>query len=223
VRAGRLMREHGAHLRIPDAAAGLSYVANLAPIPLHAWASRTTSLERPDWAIVDLDPKNAPREHVVPLARAIHTLCEAVGLPNYVKTSGQTGLHVLIPLGGACTFDQARTLAYLLGLIIERQHPTMATTARNPAARGGRVYLDWGQNAHGQLLVAPFSVRPMPGAPVSMPLVWDEVTPDLDPRRFHLRNALARVEAWPVDPCRRVLDERPDLARVLEALTAYAD
>ena len=225
LRTTTLWSEHSQreiHYVLLDDADGLAYVANLASIPLHAWASRTTSLERPDWAIVDLDPKNAPREHVVPLALAIHALCEAVGLPNHVKTSGQTGLHVLIPLGGQCTFDQARTLAYLLGLIIERQHPTMATTARNPAARGGRVYLDWGQNAHGQLLVAPFSARPVPGAPVSMPLTWDEVTPDLDPRRFHLRNALARVSAWPVDPCRRVLDERPDLARVLDALTAFA-
>ena len=104
-----------------------------------------------------------------------------------MKTSGQTGLHVLVPLGGQCTFDQARTLAYLIGLLIERQHPDMATTARNPAARGGRVYLDWGQNAHGQLLVAPYSVRPVGGAPVSMPLVWDEVVPGLDPRRWTLK------------------------------------
>ena len=81
---------------------------------------------------------------------------------------GQTGLHVLIPLANQCTFEQARQLAYLLGMIIERQHPDMATTARNPAARGGRVYLDWGQNAHGQLLVVPYSVRPIGGAPVSI-------------------------------------------------------
>jgi bifunctional non-homologous end joining protein LigD len=129
------------HYVLVDDADGLAYLANLGSIPIHSWASRIADLERPDWAIVDLDPKNAPREHVVPLALAIHALCEGAKLPNYVKTSGQTGLHVLIPLGGTCTFDQARTLAYLIGLLIERQHPKMATTARNPAARGGRVYL----------------------------------------------------------------------------------
>jgi len=221
LRTTALWSEHSqreVHYVLLDDADGLAFVANLGAIPLHAWASRIADLERPDYTIVDLDPKNAPREHVVPLALAIHALCEAVGLPNYVKTSGQTGLHVLIPLGGQLTFEQARNLAYLIGLLIERQHPDMATTNRNPSARGGRVYLDWGQNAHGQLLVAPFSVRPVAGAPVSMPLTWDEVEPGLDPKRFHLRNALDRVTSWKQDPCRNILDERPDLIAVLDRL-----
>ena len=93
----------------------------------------------------------------------------------------------------------------------------MATTARNPAARGGRVYLDWGQNAHGQLLVAPYSVRPVAGAPVSMPLVWDEVVPDLDPKQFNLRNALERIASRP-DPCASVLETKPDLLAALAKL-----
>lgn len=224
LRTTALWSEHSqreVHYVLIDDADGLAFVANLGSIPIHAWASRIADLEKPDWTIVDLDPKNAPREHVVPLALAIHELCEAAGLPNYVKTSGQSGLHVLIPLGGQCTFDQARTLAYLIGLLVEKQHPEMATTHRNPAARGGRVYLDWGQNAHGQLLVAPYSVRPVAGAPVSMPLRWHEVVPDLDARQFTLRNALDRVSAWEGDPCRPVLDERPDLAAALVALEAF--
>jgi bifunctional non-homologous end joining protein LigD len=210
------------HYVLIDDADGLAYVANLGSIPIHCWASRIVDLERPDWAIVDLDPKNAPREHVVPLALAIHELCEGAKLPNYVKTSGQTGLHVLIPLGGQCTFEQARTLAYLIGLLIERKHPDMATTARNPNARGGRVYLDWGQNAHGQLLVAPYSVRPIAGAPVSMPLVWDEVVPSLDARQWNIKNALDRVASWSGDPCLPVLSERPDLAAALGRLEQHA-
>jgi len=221
LRTTALWSEHSQreiHYVLIDDADGLAFVANMGSIPIHAWASRIANLEKPDWTIVDLDPKNAPREHVVPLALAIHELCEAAGLPNYVKTSGQTGLHVLIPLGGQCTFDQARMLAYLIGQLVERRHPTMATTARNPAARGGRVYLDWGQNAHGQLLVAPYSVRPVGGAPVSMPLTWDEVVPGLDAKQFHLRNALDRVSRWAGDPCLAVLTERPDLQLALERL-----
>ena len=210
------------HYVLLDDSDGLAFIANMASIPIHAWASRIADLERPDWTIIDLDPKNAPREHVVPLALAIHRLCDEIGLPNFVKTSGQSGLHVLIPLGGQCTFDQARTLAYLIGLIIERAHPDMATTNRNPQARGGRVYLDWGQNAHGQLLVAPYSVRPIAGAPVSMPLVWDEVTPELDAKQFHLRNALERIASWAEDPCAPVLSLRPDLHAALSALDKYA-
>jgi bifunctional non-homologous end joining protein LigD len=209
------------HYVLIDDADGLAYVANLASIPIHAWASRIADLEKPDWTILDLDPKNAPREWVVPLALAIHAVCEEIGLPNYVKTSGQSGLHVLIPLGGQCTFDQARTLAYLIGMIVERQHPDQATTHRNPAARGGRVYLDWGQNAHGQLLVAPYSARPVAGAPVSMPVTWDEVVPSLDARAFTIRDALARVETWSGDPCLAVLTDRPDLAAAMVKLEAY--
>src|SRR5690606_3419913 len=75
--------------------AGLAYYANMASIPLHVWSSRIGSLERPDWCILDLDPKGAPFEHVVRVARAIRELCDAVGLPCYPKTSGSTGLHVL--------------------------------------------------------------------------------------------------------------------------------
>src|SRR5262249_29868312 len=210
------------HYVLIDDADGLAFVANLGSIPIHAWASRIVDLARPDWTIVDLDPKNAPREHVVPLALAIHELCDSIKLANFVKTSGQSGLHVLIPLGGQLTFDQARQLRYLIGLLVERRHPDMATTARNPAARGGRVYLDWGQNAHGQLLVAPYSVRPIAGAPVSMPLEWDEVVPGLDPKQFNLRNALDRVTRWSGDPCLPILTERPDLAAALERLEQLA-
>ncbi len=226
LRTTTLWSEHSQreiHYLLVDDADGLAFVANLGSIPLHAWASRVGQLERPDYAILDLDPKQAPREHVVPLALAIRALCESIGLPSYVKTSGQTGLHVLMPLGGQCTFEQARTLAHLLGSIIERRHPELATTHRTPAVRSGRVYLDWGQNAHGQLLVAPYSVRPVPGASVSMPLTWDEVVPGLDPRQFHLRNALARVTAWRADPCANVLTERPDLAAMMAKLAALAD
>lgn len=225
LRTTTLWSEHSQreiHYVLIDDADGLAFIANLASIPVHCWASRIADLERPDWTIIDLDPKNAPREHVVPLALAIHRLCDDVGLPNFVKTSGQSGLHVLIPLGGQCTFEQARTLAYLIALLIERQHPDMATTNRNPQARGGRVYLDWGQNAHGQLLVAPYSVRPVAGAPVSMPLRWEEVVPDLDPKQFHLRNALDRLTSWPGDPLAPVLSLRPDLAAALTALEKYA-
>ncbi len=223
LRTVALWSEHSqreVHYVLIDDADGLAFIANLASIPVHVWASRIADLQRPDWTIIDLDPKNAPKEHVVPLALAIHELCEAVKLPNYVKTSGQTGLHVLIPLGAQCTYDQARGLALLLARIVERRHPTMATTHRNPDKRGGKVYLDWGQNAHGQLLVAPFSVRPVQGATVSMPLCWEEVVPSLTARQFHLRNAIERMEQRGADPLAPLLSERPDLPAVLTRLEA---
>jgi bifunctional non-homologous end joining protein LigD len=225
LRTTALWSEHSQreiHYTLIDDADGLAYLANLGTSPIHVWASRIGDLGRPDWTIVDFDPKNAPIANVVPLTLATHEVCEEIGLPNYVKTSGQTGLHILIPPAGQCTYDQARSLAFLLGAVVESRHRDIATTLKNPARRGGRVYLDWGQNAQGQLLVSPFSVRPVPGAPVSMPLVWDEVVADLDPKQFHIRNALDRIAAWESDPVLPVLTERPDLQAALTALEGHA-
>jgi bifunctional non-homologous end joining protein LigD len=129
---------------------------------------------------------------------------------------------VLVPLGGQCTYDQARMFAYLIAMVVEHRHRDMATTHRNPSKRGGRVYLDWGQNAHGQLLVAPFSVRPVPGATVSMPLEWHEVVPGLESKQFTIKNALARMERLGRDPVLPVLELKPDLVAALEKLQAIA-
>lgn len=150
---------------VADSEDALLYIANLGTIPLHIWGSRAGSLERPDWCIIDLDPKEAPFSDVITLAIATHDLCESIGLPNFIKTSGSTGLHVLVPLGRQVTFEQCRQLALLLAQAVAADHREIATLTRNPARREGKVYLDWGQNGHGRLLVAPYSARPLPGAP----------------------------------------------------------
>jgi bifunctional non-homologous end joining protein LigD len=196
----------------------LLYLINLGTIPLHVWGSRVATLERPDWCILDLDPKEAPFRHVVTVARAIHKLCDDIELPCFVKTSGSTGLHVLLPLGRQCTYEQARSLGGLLARVIAAQLPEIATVTRQVGKRGARVYLDWVQNGHGRLLVAPFSVRPLPGAPVSMPLAWSEVTPKLDIGKFTIRTAPARMNKRKDDPLRTVLDLKPDLVSALERL-----
>ncbi|MGH7672252.1 MAG: DNA ligase D [Gemmatimonadales bacterium] len=195
----------------------LLYLANMGTIPLHVWGSRVASLERPDWCILDLDPKDAPFAHVVTVARAVNTLCDEIGLPAFIKTSGSTGLHVLFPLARLVTYEQARQLGGLLARVIANELPDIATVTRQVGKRGGRVYLDYVQNGHGRLLVAPFSVRPLPGAPVSMPLEWREVTPKLDIRKFTIANAPARMKKLD-DPLLPVLEVRPDLVTALERL-----
>jgi len=203
-----------------DDVESLLYLANMGTIPLHVWGSRVASLEQPDWCILDLDPKEAPFKDVVTVARAARELCEEIELPCFVKTSGSSGLHVLLPLGRQCTYEQARTLGGLLARVIAGELPEIATITRQVGKRGGRVYLDWVQNGHGRLLVAPFSVRPLPGAPVSMPLKWSEVTPKLDFRAFTIANAPARMKKLKEDPLRPVLDIKPDLLDALERLQA---
>jgi bifunctional non-homologous end joining protein LigD len=196
----------------------LLYVINMGTIPLHVWGSRVADLQHPDWCILDLDPKGAPFADVVALAREIETICEELELPSFPKTSGSSGLHVLLPLGGRLTFAQCQMLAELIARLVVQRRPEIATIARAVRSREGRVYVDFGQNGHGRLLVSPFSVRPLPGAPVSMPLRWSEVNAKLDPRRYTIRNAVARMRKLGADPLAPVLGRAPDLARALARL-----
>ena len=197
----------------------LVYVANLAAIVLHVWSSRLHQLGQPDWCILDLDPKDAPFEDVIEIALAIRRLCRQIKLPSFVKTSGSSGLHVLLPLGGACTYEQSRSLGQLIAQIICRQLPEIATVTRNPERRGGKVYIDFVQNGRGRLLVAPFSVRPLPAAPVSTPLRWSEVKPGLDLRDHNIRTVPERLKKLKTDPLRGVLTEQPDLLAALRRLS----
>ncbi|MFY9550487.1 MAG: DNA ligase D [Thermoanaerobaculia bacterium] len=197
----------------------LLYVANLGSIPLHVWASRVAAPERPDWCILDLDPKGAPFTHVVKIARAIHEVCEEIGLPSFAKTSGATGLHVLIPLGGQCTHAESRTLGEILAKVVEQRHRDVATTARMLGAREGKVYLDFLQNGHGKTIAGPFSARPVPGATCSAPLRWSEVGPKLDVSRFTIETLPARMKRLEEDPLAPVLTLKPDLQGALAKLT----
>ena len=197
----------------------VTYLANLGTIPLHMWLSRVGTLEQPDTCVIDLDPKEAPFKDVVRCAVVLRKLCEEIGMPSYVKTTGKSGLHVMLPLGRQCTYEQSRMLGQLLAEVMLREVGDIATITRHIKSRGDKVYLDFLQNRHGQLIVTPYSVRPLPKAPVSMPLVWDEVNDDLDPRNYTIRNAVARMEAMGRDPVLPVLDEKPDLGTILEKLS----
>jgi len=198
----------------------LLYIANLGTIPLHVWASRITDLAHPDWCILDLDPKTAPFVHVVRVARAVHELAQEIGLPAYAKTSGSTGIHVLVPLGGLCTFEQCKQLGELLARVVAGRLPEIATTIRLPGERGGRVYIDFLQNGHGKLLAAPFTARPVPGAFCSAPLSWDEVDETLELRRFTLKSLPERMSALGEDPLAPVLTDKPDLVTAIGRLAA---
>ena len=226
IRTERMWSEHSQReidYFVCDDLESLLYLINLGSIPLHMWMSRAASLQRPDWSLLDLDPKEASFGQVIQVAQAIHDLCQAINLPTFVKTSGSTGLHILVPLGKKCTFHQSRSIAQLIGHVVAHKMPETATMTRNIAARGKRVYIDWLQNRHGQLMVSPLSVRPLETAPVSMMLDWSEVAEGLDPRQWTISNARERLEAMDRDPMADVLDATPDLAAVLDALKAHLE
>ena len=204
---------------VVDDAEMLTYVANMGTIPIHAWSARVPTLERPDWLVLDLDPKGAPFTDVVRVAQTVHRVLDELEMPSYVKTSGATGLHVLVPLGAQYTHEQTRTLARLLAVMVVELVPAIATVARPLGARGGKVYVDFGQNGHGRTIAAAFSVRPLPAAPVSCPLDWSEVTARLDPARFTIRTVPRRF-ARRSDPLRPVLGEGIEMATILARIEA---
>lgn len=203
-----------------DDEASLLYLANLGSIPLHVWASRVGSLDRPDWCILDLDPKGAPFADVVRIAKRLHRLCDEIGLASFVKTSGSSGLHVLLPLGRVFGYEQSRTLGELLARLVVEELPGIATVTRSIDEREGKVYVDFLQNRRGQLLAAPYSVRPVPGALVSAPLRWREVNGELRLDRFTIRTMPARLARMRDDPLLGVLDDTPDLPAALGRLAA---
>jgi bifunctional non-homologous end joining protein LigD len=197
----------------------LVWFANQGSIDLHPWMSRHRTPDSPDYTVIDLDPKQAPFADVVRIARALGKLLVGIGLRPLLKTSGKSGLHVVIPLVEGYGYDQARGFAEAVARIVAREHSDIATVERTLSEREGKVYVDYGQNARGQTVVPPYVVRPVPGATVSMPLEWDELSGELSPSLFTIRTAPARlVERG--DRFRALLSDRQELLPAIEALQA---
>jgi bifunctional non-homologous end joining protein LigD len=195
----------------------LLYVINMGTIPLHLWSSRIDSLERPDWLVLDLDPKGASFGHVVQVAKALYNILTRLRVENFIKTSGASGLHILIPLGARYTHEQAKNFARLLAILGTEAVPDISTIARPIAARGGKVYIDFGQNGYGVTIAAPFAVRPVPGATVSCPLRRQEVNSRLHPSRFTIKTMPARLRKMK-DPMASILRKAIDLSSALKQI-----
>lgn len=202
---------------IVDDARSLAHVANLAAIPIHMLASRASSIAECEFLTLDFDVKGASLREGVTLAISLAEILDRAGLPGFPKTSGQSGLHVLVPLGPGVSYASARAMADLLGRLLVHKHPAIATMERIIAKRGPRVYVDTGQTGPTRTIVAPWSVRATPGARVSVPLRWSEVVPDLDPAAFTIRTAPARFRDGG-DPMSGLLGARPDLGAALGRL-----
>jgi bifunctional non-homologous end joining protein LigD len=196
----------------------LLYIANLGCIPLHILSGRFRDLERCDFLTIDFDLGEAPFEHAVTLARELHSVLDALELPSFPKTSGQSGLHVLVPMGGA-PFGAATALAGLLGRLVHERHPQLSTLERMRKNRPNAVYIDTGQTGRSRAIVAPYSVRAYPGATVSTPLTWDEVSAGLVPARHTLFSVPERI-AVRGDPMAELLRVQPDLERATERIAA---
>ncbi len=189
-------------------------------IDMNAWYSRVDKPERPDFVLFDLDPPDGEFRLAVRVAHLVRGVLEEVGLRGFVKTSGADGIHVLVPVTRRSTFDATREFADGVAQLLAARHPGLVTTEWRKAKRRG-VFLDARQNGWGKTIASVYSVRPKPGAPVSTPLRWEELTQDVVPRDFGRAEALARLERHG-DLFRPVLDEPQALAparRELERLS----
>ena len=209
--------EREVHYFIAQNAESLVYLANMGAIPIHAWHSRITDLEHPDWCVLDLDPKQAPFADVVETATELKKLLDEIELPGFLKTSGASGLHILLPLARQLTHSQATTLGELLARVLVARRPDICTITRAVKKRDNKVYIDYLQNGHGQLLVAPFSARAEPAASVSMPVNWNALDGDLNNANYDLKNAVPHLRNVG-DPMAEVLTIEPDLGHALARL-----
>jgi len=192
----------------------LLYEANLGCIEINVWNSSIRHLDSPDYVVLDFDPFESSFPFVVEAVLAAKSILDEMAVPAFPKTSGATGMHIYIPLQPRYSHDQARELAHLIGLMINRKHPDLTSLERSPAKRKGRVYIDYLQNRRGATMAAPYALRPRHGAPVSTPLEWKEVTAGLDPAEFNIRTVPERV-ARKGDVWRDMFKKRVNLSQAL--------
>lgn len=195
----------------------LIYLANLGCIDLHTWSSRLDALDNPDYIIFDLNPQEASFDALLPAAREIKKILDVAGIRSYCKTSGATGLHVLVPTGGRYTFDQVKNFAEVISHIVQKRLPKTTVIGGGARSAPKKVRLNFERNARGKTLVAPYAVRPLSGAPVSTPLSWNEIAKGLNPRAFTIKNTFDRVKRRG-DIMNPLLDETLDLRAALNKL-----
>ncbi|NUP11108.1 MAG: DNA ligase D [Polyangiaceae bacterium] len=211
--------DHKKHVFLIDRPESLIYIANLACIPIHVLASRVGSPNQCDFLTIDFDLHLSTLAAATRLATTLRGLLAEAGLVGFPKTSGQTGLHVFVPLGAGVTPSAARTLADLLGRMIVDRHPDIATMERTVQKRGPRVYVDTGQTGPSRTIVAPYSVRATRGARVSTPITWAELEAGVDPGAFTIRTVLDRIGKLG-DPMCPLLSTKPNMDDVMGRLAS---
>jgi bifunctional non-homologous end joining protein LigD len=194
----------------------LLWMVQMHCIDMNAWYSRVDRPDRPDFVLFDLDPPEDDFASSVEVASLIRGALGEVGLEGYPKTSGAGGMHVLVPIARRSSFEETHEFAELLSKRLAERHPGVVTTEWLKEKRRG-VFVDYNQNGWGKTIASVYSVRPKPGAPVSTPLRWEELTPELDFRKLTMEAALERVEREG-DLFEPVLHGRPALGAALNEL-----
>lgn len=180
---------------VGDDQATLMWMASLGCIEVNPWFSTVRHPDNPDYCVIDLDPDKNTFDQVIQIGQEVKKILDAIEVPGYVKTSGSTGMHIYIPLNAQYSYDQSQLFGKLIVTIINNQFPEFTSLERQIKNREGKMYLDFLQNRPGATIAGPYSLRPKPGATVSMPLHWDEVKKGLTMRDFTIKNAVERARS----------------------------
>jgi bifunctional non-homologous end joining protein LigD len=209
---------------VGDDTATLLYMANLGAIERHPWHSRVRNIDRPDWFVFDLDPQGVEWSEICDVALSCKEILDSLGLDSYAKTSGSRGIHVYVPIKPIYSYEQIADVAERIAMLIERENEDVATLERSLKKRKkARIYLDHMQNARGKSVVAPYSVRPKPGATVSAPLEWNEVKrKKVTIADFTIKTMMARLKRRG-DLFKPVLNNRQSLEQAIKKLESPVD
>ncbi|HKL35740.1 MAG TPA: DNA ligase D, partial [Salegentibacter sp.] len=198
--------------------ATLLYMANLGCIEINPWNSRIGNLDKPDYTVIDLDPSDKNTfEEVIEVAQAAKEVLDLAKIEGFCKTSGSSGLHIYIPLGGNYNYNEARDFTKLLCYYIADKVPKITSMDRAKKKRKNKIYLDYLQNRRGQTLASAYCARPKPGAPVSAPLEWKEVKSGLKILDFNIKNMSQRIKKKG-DLFQKVLKKGIDMEQAMQSL-----
>jgi bifunctional non-homologous end joining protein LigD len=190
----------GAYLVI-DSLEGLIGLVQRGVLEFHTWGSKAERLENPDRITFDLDPgPGVAWESVIDAARLVRRRLSDRGLASFPKTTGGKGLHVVVPLRGRNDWEEVYGFSRALAEAVVRQAPARFTATMSKAKRAGKIFIDYLRNVRGASAIAAYSTRARPGAPVSTPLRWEELTPALRSGSFTLRNLPERLRKIRTDP-----------------------
>ncbi|MGA9648696.1 DNA ligase D [Pedobacter sp.] len=177
-----------------DDQATLLWMASLGCIEINPWFSRSEAPDYPDYCVIDLDPDKQSFNQVIEVALTVKKILDSIDVPSFPKTSGSTGIHIYIPMGAKYTYDQTQLFARIVVGLVHDLLPDLTTLERKISSRKGKMYLDFLQNRPGATIAGPYSLRPKPGATVSMPLDWKEVKAGLKMQDFTIFNAIERLK-----------------------------
>jgi bifunctional non-homologous end joining protein LigD len=210
---------HGAAVRyaVANDELALLWLVEYGCIDFHVGTARIDLPERPDFVLFDLDSAGVGFPAIVEAALLVRDALDALGLAGLAMTTGGEGMHVRVPIARRHSHEEARRFATAIAVALRRARPDLVTVERRPASRRG-VYVDTKMNGRGQQIVAPYSVRPLPGAPVATPLAWQEVAPDLDPASLTMD--IVRERAAHGDVLEPLLRERQSLHAALRRFDA---